>query len=51
MSNEQVVNFVRFHLFQHGDVRKAASELVDKALTMSSVDNVSAIVVSFNPKL
>jgi len=51
MTNEQVVNFVRFHLSQHGDVRKAASELVDKALVMSSVDNVSAIVVSFAVKV
>jgi serine/threonine protein phosphatase PrpC len=47
MTNEQVCSFVRYHLNQHGDVRKAAAELVDKAIMMGSVDNVSAVVLGF----
>jgi len=47
ISNEQAVNFVRFHLHRHGDVRKAAVELVDKALDLHSVDNISAVVIGF----
>ncbi|KAH9256619.1 hypothetical protein BASA81_005123 [Batrachochytrium salamandrivorans] len=50
MSNEQVCNYVRFHLNRHGDVRKAALELVDKALEMHSVDNVSVVIIGFGGK-
>ena len=49
MTNEQVVNFVRYHLNLHGDVRRAAAELVDKAVAMGSVDNISCVVVGFVP--
>ncbi|KAH9256391.1 hypothetical protein BASA81_005648 [Batrachochytrium salamandrivorans] len=50
MSSEEAVNFVRFHLHKHGDVRKAAMELVDKAVEMHSMDNVSAVVLAFGGK-
>ncbi len=44
----QVVNFTRRKLREHGDVQKAAEQLVKKALDLSSVDNVSAFVVAFH---
>lgn len=50
LTSEQAVNFVRFHLQRHGDVRKAAVELVDKALDLHSLDNVSAVVIAFTAK-
>jgi len=49
LSSEQAVAFVRYHLHLHGDVRRAAAELVDKALAMGSVDNVSCVIVGFLP--
>jgi serine/threonine protein kinase/serine/threonine protein phosphatase PrpC len=45
MSSTQVVNFVRRRLLVHRDVRRAAKELVDKALALNSIDNISVIVV------
>ena len=41
----QAVNFVRRRLVEHHDVDAAAKELVAKALTLSSNDNVSVLVV------
>jgi serine/threonine protein phosphatase PrpC len=48
MTSQQAINFVRRRLFVHRDVRRAASELVDKALRLSSIDNVSVVVIGFN---
>ena len=48
MTSQQAINFVRKRLFIHRDVRRAASELVDKALRLSSIDNVSVVVIAFN---
>jgi len=48
MTSQQAINFVRRRLFIHRDVRRAASELVDKALRLSSIDNVSVVVIAFN---
>jgi len=46
MSNEHVVNFCRFKFYEHGDASRVANDLVEKALSMGSVDNCSAVVVS-----
>lgn len=48
MSSQQAVNFVRKRLKEHGDVQLASSELVQKALERSTVDNTSAVVVCFH---
>ena len=47
LSSQQAVNFVRRRLLVHRDVRRAAQELVNKALALASIDNVSVIVVAF----
>ena len=47
MTSQQAVNFVRRRLLAHRDARRAAQELVDKALELTSIDNCSAIVVAF----
>lgn len=49
MTSQQVVNFVRRRLLVHRDVRRAAAELVEKAVALHTIDNVSAIVVAFSP--
>jgi serine/threonine protein phosphatase PrpC len=43
-----VVNFVRRKLAEHRDVQLAAGQLVQKAINLNSVDNVSAFVIAFN---
>ena len=48
LSSQQAVNFVRRRLVLHGDVGKAAHELVQKALRLYSHDNVSAVIVAFH---
>jgi len=48
MTSQQVVNFVRRKLREHSDVQRAAEELVQKALKLNSIDNVSAFVVALN---
>jgi serine/threonine protein phosphatase PrpC len=50
MSGEQVVNYVRRRLLEHGDPQQAADELTQKALDLNSIDNVSAVVVRL-PKM
>jgi hypothetical protein len=40
---------VRRRLATHRDVGRAARELVDKAIDLGSIDNVSALVVAFQP--
>jgi protein phosphatase 2C family protein 2/3 len=47
MTPDNVVQFVRRRLLQHGDPQQAAEELVAKAVDLHSIDNVSAIVVRF----
>ncbi len=44
----QAVNFVRRRLVLHHDVDAAARELVAKALSISTNDNVSVVVVALN---
>ncbi len=44
----QAVNFVRRRLVDHGDVQRASQELVDKALSLATNDNVSALVIALN---
>lgn len=48
MTSQQVVNFVRRKLREHGDVQRATEQLIQKAIALSSVDNVSAFVVVFH---
>jgi protein phosphatase 2C family protein 2/3 len=45
---QQVVDFVRTKLCQHGKIQQAAEELVAHAISIGSMDNVSAILVCFN---
>jgi serine/threonine protein phosphatase PrpC len=47
MTSQQVVNFVRRRLLAHRDARRAAAELVEKAVALHTIDNVSAIIVAF----
>lgn len=48
MTSAQVVNFTRRRLAVHRDVARAARELVQKALDLNSIDNISVIVVGFS---
>jgi [calcium/calmodulin-dependent protein kinase] kinase len=50
MTSQQVVNFVRRKLKEHSDVQLVSEQLIQKALALSSVDNVSAFVVAFHQK-
>ena len=50
MTSQMVVNFVRRKLRDHHDVQRASEQLVQKALALSSVDNVSAFVVVLNAR-
>eukprot|EP01138_Halocafeteria_seosinensis_P009829 gb/GECG01010040.1/.p1 GENE.gb/GECG01010040.1/~~gb/GECG01010040.1/.p1 ORF type:complete len:1693 (+),score=310.03 gb/GECG01010040.1/:1-5079(+) len=47
LSSQQAVNFVRRKLVEQQDIQKAAEELVQKAISLNSADNVSAIVIGF----
>ena len=46
-----VVNFVRRKLVEHRDVQRVAGLLVQKAISLNSVDNVSAFVIALNQPL
>ncbi len=48
MTSQQVVSYVRRRLLEHGDVQKAAEELVAKAVHLASVDNCTAMVIALN---
>lgn len=48
LSSQQAVNFVRRRLRSHRNVQQAAEELIQKAIAMNSIDNVSAVVVGFD---
>lgn len=48
MSPQQVVDYVRKKLAQHGHVQHACEELVSHAISIGSLDNVSAVIVCFN---
>lgn len=48
MTPQQVVDFVRKKLAQHGNAQHACEELVSHAISIGSMDNVSAVVVCFN---
>lgn len=47
LSSAQAVAFVRRRLLVHKDVGKAARELVQKAIDIGTIDNVSCCVVAF----
>jgi serine/threonine protein phosphatase PrpC len=49
MTSQQLVNFVRRKLLAHRDVARASREVVRKAIALGSIDNVSAVVVAFQP--
>lgn len=51
MSPQQVVDFVRKKLAQHGNAQHASEELVSHAINIGSTDNVSAVIVCFNHAL
>ena len=48
LSSQQAVNFVRRKLHEHGELQRAATQLVNKALWSGSTDNASAVVVALN---
>jgi len=49
MASQQVVNFVRQRISNHGDLERASKELTKEAVTKQrSVDNVSIVIVAFN---
>jgi len=41
------VNYVRRQLATHGDLVKAANELVQKSIELYTIDNVTAIIIAF----
>lgn len=48
MSIENVVNFVRQRLYEHGDVQRASIEVVSKAEACGACDNTSVVVICLN---
>jgi len=49
LSSDECVQFVRQHLKQHGDPRKAAEALVRHAIDdLRSRDNVTALIITFH---
>ncbi|DBA04024.1 TPA: hypothetical protein N0F65_009371 [Lagenidium giganteum] len=48
MEPQQVVNFVRTKIELHGEVQHASEELVSHAISLGSMDNVSAVIICFN---
>lgn len=51
ITNQQAVNFVRRRLLEHQNVDRAASELVEKAIELNTIDNVSALIVALNQQV
>jgi protein phosphatase 2C family protein 2/3 len=49
-SNQQAVNFVRHCLMTHGNLSRAAKEIVEKALSKGSHDNISCIIMALNQR-
>lgn len=47
-SCQEAVNFTRKQLSLHGDLQKAASELIGKAMLRGTQDNTSVVVVAFH---
>ena len=47
-SPQAAVNMVRKCLSKEGDLKQAAKELCDAAITKGSVDNITALIISFN---
>jgi serine/threonine protein phosphatase PrpC len=44
----EVVNFIRRRLFEHGDVMRAAKEMVAKVESQGGSDNTSIIIICLN---
>lgn len=51
MSPQSAVSFVRTKLFELKDLQKVSKELTQEAIRNGSVDNVTAIVMTFNSTL
>jgi protein phosphatase 2C family protein 2/3 len=48
MDSQPAVNFVRKRLNEHGDLTRCARELTARAMECGSIDNVSAVLFSWN---
>lgn len=48
MSNQDVVNYVRRQLAEHGVIKRIAEGLVEKAAERGSADNTSVLVICVN---
>lgn len=45
---QQVINFTRQRLYEHGDIQRASIELIAKAENCGAVDNTSVVIVCLN---
>jgi serine/threonine protein phosphatase PrpC len=50
MTDQEAVNLVRHELGEHGDLKRAARALVDKAVPFSE-DNMTALLIGLNQQL
>lgn len=48
ISIQQVVNFTRQRLYEHGDIQRASIELIAKAENCGACDNTSVVIVCLN---
>jgi hypothetical protein len=45
---QEVVNFTRQRLYEHGDIQRVSIELIAKAESRGACDNTSVVIVCFN---
>jgi len=49
-TNEEVVNFINSHIEKEVVLTTIANDLVEEALDRGSTDNITVVIVKFNPK-
>ena len=46
--SQEAINFVRWQIHEHGDIARAASQLIQEAVSRAPSDNVTVLIVGLN---